>query len=145
MSQMASFASPNAVEFVRWDQAAQLERYLDSLATQAYDWRRAKWHRDYSSARAYSQSVAENRKRWRGMLGIWPTAEERVPLAPERHVVAERADHIVYAVTFGTLPGNPLVCSSAGAQTHRGREAGCDLPAWHGRHTAFHRGSGGRG
>ena len=105
MSQNTSFASPNAVEFVRWDQAAQLERYLDSLATQAYDWRRAKWHRDYSSARAYSQSVAENREHWRDMLGIWPTAEERVPLAPERHVVAERADHTVYAVTFGTLPG----------------------------------------
>ena len=39
------------------------------------------------------------------MLGIWPTAAERVPLEPDLHVVAERADHTVYAVTFGTLPG----------------------------------------
>lgn len=105
MSSDSGFVSPNAVESVRWDQAAQMERYLDSLAIQAYEWRRAKWHRDFSSIRAYSRSVAANREHWRAMLGIWPTAEEQVPLAPERHVVAERADHTVYAVTFGTLPG----------------------------------------
>ena len=105
MSQEREFASPNAVELVRWDQAAQLERYLDSLAIQAYDWRSAKWRRDFASVRAYSESVAPNREHWRKMLGIWPTTEECVPLDPEMHVVAERADHTVYAVTFGTLPG----------------------------------------
>ena len=105
VSQAAGFASSNAVEFVRWDQAAQLERYLDALAMQAYDWRRAKWQRDFSGLRAYTQSVAPNRERWREMLGLWPTGDERVPLSPETHVVAERADHTVYAVTFGTLPG----------------------------------------
>ncbi len=105
MSQEANVASPNAVESVRWDQAAQLERYLDNLAIQAYEWRRAKWHRDFSSLRAYSESVAPNREHWRDMLGIWPAAEERVSLEPDLHVVAERSDHTVYAVTFGTLPG----------------------------------------
>ena len=105
MSQEANVASPNAVESVRWNQAAQLERYLDSLAIQAYEWRGAKWHRDFTSLRAYSESVAPNREHWREMLGIWPVAEERVPLEPDLHVVAERSDHTVYAVTFGTLPG----------------------------------------
>ncbi len=105
MSQAGDVASPNSVEFVRWDQMAQLERYLDSLSIQAYAWREAKWQRDFTDLRAYAESVAPNRSHWREMLGTWPTADERVPLAPERHVVAERADHTVYAVTFGTLPG----------------------------------------
>ncbi len=105
MTQYDGLASANAVEFTRWDQAAQLERYLDALAIQAYDWRRARWRRDFSGLRAYAESVAPNRERWREMLGNWPTAAERVPLEPDRHVVAERADHTVYAVTFGTLPG----------------------------------------
>lgn len=104
MPEEPSVVSPNAVEFVRWDQAAQLERYLDALAIQAYEWRKGEWQRDYSSARAYSKSVAPNRAHWREMLGIWPAGDERVPLEPEMHVVAERADHTVYAVTFGTLP-----------------------------------------
>ncbi|MDE2929913.1 MAG: acetylxylan esterase [Chloroflexota bacterium] len=104
MSIEPEFVSSNAVEAVRWDQAAQLERYLDTLAIQAYAWRRAKWRRDYASLRAYAESVAPNREHWRAMLGIWPTGDERVPLEPERHVVAERADHTVYAVTFGTFP-----------------------------------------
>jgi cephalosporin-C deacetylase-like acetyl esterase len=105
VSQESIWAFPNAVEHVRWDQAAQLERYLDALAIQAYDWRREKWNRDYSSLRAYSSSVAPNREHWRAMLGRWPTTDEQAPLETEMHVVAERADHTVYAVTFGTLPG----------------------------------------
>lgn len=105
MAKESQIVSANAVEFVRWDQVAQLERYLDALSIRAYDWRREKWGRDYSSIRAYVNSVKPNRDHWRAMLGVWPAAEERVPLELERHVVAERPDHTVYAVTYGTLPG----------------------------------------
>lgn len=105
MSNEPGYSSPNVVEHVRYEQAAQMERYLDSLAIQAYEWRRAKWQRDFSSIRAYSQSVAANREHWREVQGILPTPAEQVPLETARHVVADRTDHTVYAVTFGTLPG----------------------------------------
>ena len=39
------------------------------------------------------------------MMGGLPPEYEQVPLNPERHVVAERPDHTVYAVTLGMLPG----------------------------------------
>ncbi|MYB77842.1 MAG: prolyl oligopeptidase family serine peptidase [Chloroflexi bacterium] len=99
------FVDQAAIQAMRDDTNAQHDRYLDDLADQAYGVRAERWQRDYSSAEAYTRSVAPNREAWLAMMGGLPPAEERVPLDPERRVVADRPDHTVYAVTLGMLPG----------------------------------------
>ena len=95
----------DAIQAMRDDTNEQHDRYLDGLAEQAYDERAARWRRDYASADAYTESVAPNRQAWLAMMGGLPPEHEQVPLNPSRHVVAERPDHTVYAVTLGMLPG----------------------------------------
>ena len=99
------FVNDTAIQAMRDDTNRQHDRYLDNLAEQAYAERAARWQRDYTGVDAYESSVARNRQAWLEMLGGLPPAAERVPLNPARHVVAERPDHTVYAVTLGMLPG----------------------------------------
>jgi hypothetical protein len=96
------------------DPAAQMiegmHRFLDRELAGSIKQRQRLWHRDFSSRAAYEKSVADNRERFRKIIGV---VDERVadfePI-PEatvsRHAVAARGrGYTVYVVRWPVLPG----------------------------------------
>jgi dienelactone hydrolase len=89
---------------------AGLHRYLDRETASSVGRRQSLWKRDYTSRRAYEDSVAANRQRFRKVIGA---VDARVPFeAPaldatlrQSALVASGAGYKVFAVRWPVLPG----------------------------------------
>lgn len=86
-----------------------IHRYLDKATEQAAKERAKYWHPDFSSVKAFNQSVEPNRARFRKMIGV---IDERVPVTMSKiatferpSLVAETRLYKVYAVRWSVLPG----------------------------------------
>src|SRR5438034_4199446 len=88
---------------------AGIDKYLMRELAGSVEKRKAYWKPDYSSAKAYQQSVRPNRERLKKIIGI---VDERLPPKlefvggpGEPALVAEAEGFKVYAVRWAVLPG----------------------------------------
>jgi len=89
---------------------AGISRFALRVLEESPSQRQAKWARDYSSAEAYSASVADNRRRLREIIGA---VDERVPgdgfelltKLGQSGIVGRSTQFLVYVVRWPVLPG----------------------------------------
>jgi dienelactone hydrolase len=89
---------------------AGISRFALRTIAESVDQRASHWARDYSSAKAYDESVEPNRARLRTLIGAVDPREvadgfELVAKLGGDGVVARSADVTVYAVRWPVLPG----------------------------------------
>lgn len=86
-----------------------IDRYLTKATEQAAKDRAAYWKPDFTTPAAFDKSVAENRARFRKMIGV---VDERVPVVMTKIATVEQASLVAdtphykaYAVRWTVLPG----------------------------------------
>lgn len=92
------------------EMVAGIDKFLMSETTAALSRRSNYWRRDFSSPAAYEKSVAENRERFRTIIGA---VDERLPVAAlefvnstsQSSLVAETDGYAVHAVRWPVFPG----------------------------------------
>jgi dienelactone hydrolase len=86
-----------------------LHRYIERKIAASPQDRAARWHRDPSSAKAYEASIAENRDRFRKIIGATDPRVtgplERIAAGSDSLVVAETDRYRVYQVRWPVLDG----------------------------------------
>jgi dienelactone hydrolase len=96
------------------DRAAQMvagiDRYLSRALVSSVQQRQSFWKRDYSSRAAYENSIAENRQRFRKVIGV---VDERVPFESpaldgtleQSALVASTAEYKIFEIRWPVLRG----------------------------------------
>src|SRR5262245_6491392 len=86
-----------------------IHRYLDRATVQAEKERAKYWKPDFSSVASFDKSVAQNRERFRKIIGI---VDERVPVVMTKIATVEQASLVAdtehykaFAVRWSVLPG----------------------------------------
>jgi hypothetical protein len=95
-----------AVDHNRKQTYLSYERFLRERLEALDLGRAAEWARDYSSVRAYEQSIESMRDRLKRMLGFWIEPNHRLPVIRiDEQLLLEESDFVAKRFRFEILPG----------------------------------------